>query len=123
VVTVTTTNASTAVTAPAGTFSTTRDVGRAITAAGIPAGATLSAVASATAATLSVAATATGARSATIGAVHRLVVDAQADGFIGWSPESEAEAGAYTVAANNAGTVAPDRITNPNTRVEQRSRG
>ena len=49
-VTVTTTNASAALTGAAGTFSTS-DVGRPITATGIPAGATLSAVASSTAAT------------------------------------------------------------------------
>lgn len=67
VVTVGTTNASTAITAASGTFSTTQDVGASITGTGIPVGATLSAVGSTTSATLSAAATATGASvSATI---------------------------------------------------------
>ncbi len=122
-VNVTTTSASTAVTAPAGTFSTRGDVGRPIVATGIPAGTTLAAVASATAATLSAAATATGARAATIGAQTLSDPGGLNAGFRGWSPETETEAGSYTVAANNAGTVPPDRITNPYTPVAQRSRG
>jgi hypothetical protein len=108
-VTVTTTNASTAVTAAAGTFDTS-DVGRKITATGIPANATLSAVASDTAATLSAAATATGSRSATVGGL----TDGSL-GFTGWSPETGTESASYTVAANNAGTVPPDRVANPTT--------
>lgn len=121
-VTVTLTNASTAVTGLAGTFSK-RDAGRSITGTGVPAGATLSAVASDTAATLSAAATATGSRTVTIGAPATTVADAQAYGFLGWSPETDAEADSYSVAANNAAVVPPDRITNPYTRVTQRSRG
>jgi len=123
VVTVTTTLSSTAVTAPAGTFSK-RDVGRPIAGTGIPAGTTLSAVASATAATLSAAATAAGSPSATIGSTRPLVDPAGPSyGFEGWSPETEAEAASYSVAANNAGTATPDRITNPYTAVTQRGRG
>jgi hypothetical protein len=114
-VTVTKTNASTAITGAAGTFSK-NDVGRTITGTGIPAGATLAAVASDTAATLSAAAT------ATIGGTTHSVA-AAAYGFTGWSPESDAEANAYTVAANNAGTAQPDRITNPYTAAAQRGRG
>lgn len=122
-VTVTTTAASTAVTAPAGTFSK-RDAGRPIAATGIPAGATLAAVASATAATLSVAATAAGARSATIGSALPLADSAGTTyGFRGWHPETEAEAESYSVTAVNAGTLTPDRLTNPHTPVTQRSRG
>lgn len=63
---VTTTNASTAITAPAGTFDTVSDVGAAISGTGIPAGATIASVQSATAATLSAAATASGTVTATI---------------------------------------------------------
>jgi hypothetical protein len=120
-VTVTKTNASTAITGAAGTFSK-NDVGRTITGTGIPAGATLAAVASDTAATLSAAATASGAGAATIGGTTHSVA-AAAYGFTGWSPESDAEANAYTVAANNAGTAQPDRITNPYTAAAQRGRG
>jgi hypothetical protein len=115
-VTVTTTTSSAAVTGAAGTFDKS-DVGRKITATGIPANATITAVASATAATLSGNATASGARSAVIGAV----TDGSL-GFVGWSPEDGTEAGAYTVAANNAGTVPPDRIVDTITSVSSKSR-
>ena len=109
-VTLTTTSGAPGVTAAAGTFSK-RDVGRSITATGIPAGATLSAVASDTSATLSANATAAGSRSAVIGSAAQPVQDAQAYGFVGWSPESSAESEAYTLAAVNAGTAQPDKAT------------
>ena len=45
-------------------------------------------------------------------------------GFQGWSPESDAESETYTVAANNAGTATPDRITNSTTSAHNpRTRG
>lgn len=119
-VTLTTTSASAAVTAAAGTFSK-RDVGRVVTATGINAGTTLSAVASDTAATLSANASATGSRSATIGATTTPINEGIAYGFVGWSPESDAESQTYTVTA--LGTSEPSRITNPNTPVGQRGRG
>lgn len=114
---VTTTAASTAVTAAAGTFNVPEDVGRTITGTGIPAGATIAAVASSTAATLSAAATAAGAPTVALGAAT-----GSSYGFRGWSPETDAESETYTVAANNAGTATPDRITNTTTAVSQRSR-
>lgn len=44
-------------------------------------------------------------------------------GFFGWSPETTEEASAYTVAANNAGVIAPDTITSPDQpKPDQRSR-
>jgi hypothetical protein len=121
-VTVTKTAASAAITGAAGTFSKS-DVGRAISGTGIPAGATLAAVTSDTAATLSANATATGSGAATIGAAtHGAATSGY--GFTGWSPESDTESQAYTVAANNAGTASPDRITNPYTAAaSQRGRG
>jgi hypothetical protein len=123
-VTLTTTSASAAVTAAAGTFSKS-DVGRPITATGIPVNSTLSAVASSTAATLSANATASGSRSATIGSAATNFTAAQSYGYVGWSPETEDEANSYTVAANNAGTATPDRLTNPftNATLSQRGRG
>lgn len=115
--TVTTTNASAAVTAAAGTFNE-EDAGSTVTGTGVPAGATLASVTSDTAATLSANATASGSRTVTLGG-------SQADryGFIGWSPETDAESETYTVAANNAGTATPDRLTNTTTSVTQRVRG
>ena len=112
-VTVNKTSGSTAVTAAAGTFNKA-DVGRVITGTGLAAGTTISAVASGAAATLSANATATNSASATIGSVATYESDGQKSGFIGWSPETEAEHESYSVAANNAGTVPPDRVTNPN---------
>lgn len=120
-VTVTKTSGGAAITAAAGTFNE-EDAGRAIAGTGIPAAATLSAVASDTAATLSANATASGAGSATIGSAASQVADAAAYGFRGWSPESDAESETYTVAANNAGTATPDRITGTATAVAQRAR-
>ena len=109
---------STAVTAPAGSFNE-EDAGRPISGTGIPAGATLASVTSDTAATLSAAATSAGTITATLGAVS-----GGSYGFQGWSPESDAESETYTVAANNAGTATPDRITNSTTSAHNpRTRG
>lgn len=117
---VTKTSGSAAVTAAAGSFNE-EDAGRPITGTGIAASTTVLSVQSDTAATLSANATATNAVSATVG----VSVDAggQTYGFAGWSPETDAESESYTLAANNAGTVAPDRIVNTFTPVSQRSRG
>jgi hypothetical protein len=119
-VTATTTATSTAITAPAGTFAE-EDAGRAITGPGIPAGATLSAVTSDTAATLSAAATASATVTAAVGTTGATA--AAAYGFTGWSPETDTESETYSVAAVNAGTASPDRITNTTTAVQQRARG
>lgn len=118
-ITVSTTLDSTAVTAPAGTFQG-EDAGRTISGTGIPAGATIASVASDTAATLSAAATATGANvTATLGRAAP-----ESYGFAGWSPETDPESETYTVTAVNAGTLTPDRVTNPNTpKAAQRARG
>jgi hypothetical protein len=112
-----TTNSTTALTAAAGTFQE-EDAGRTITGTGIQAGSTIASVTSDTAATLSAAATASGSPSVTLGRALP-----QAYGFTGWSPETDAESETYTVAAVNAGTATPDRITNTFTRAEQRARG
>lgn len=111
---------STNVTAPAATFNE-EDAGRTITGTGIPAGATLATVVSDTAGRLSVAATAAGTITATLGGTP--ADTAQRYGFIGWSPETDAESETYTLAAVNAGQVPPDRIVNPITGVTQRARG
>ncbi|MFF3876003.1 hypothetical protein [Streptomyces sp. NPDC001978] len=116
-VTITTTSASTAITAGAGTFSA-KDIGRTVTGTGISAGTTISAVASGTAATLSANATASGSPSVVLGPGT-----AAAHGFTGWSPETDTEANAYTVAAVIAGTQAPSTLTNNYTRADQRARG
>lgn len=119
--TVTTTSASASLTAAAGTFNE-EDAGRSISGTGIPASATLLSVTSDTAATLSANATASGSITATIGATG--VAGGQTYGFTGWSPETDAESETYTVAANNAGTATPDRVTNSySPRTTQRSRG
>ncbi len=113
-----TTLSSTAITGPANSFEE-EDAGRSITGTGIPAGATIVSVTSPTAAVLSAAATATGTVTATVGAAA-----SSAYGFHGWSPETDAESETYTVAANNAGTVPPDRVANSITaKAVQRSRG
>lgn len=113
-----TTTTSTAITGAAGTFHE-EDVGRTISGTGIPAGATIATVTSDTAAVLSAAATATGSPTATLGAAT-----GQAYGFIGWSPESDAESETYSI-AGGASASAPDRPTNPNTprSAERRTRG
>lgn len=115
--TVTTTSGSANITAAAGTFHE-EDAGRTITGTGIPAGATIASVTSETAATLSANATASGSITATFGEAR-----GQAYGFVGWSPESDAESETYTLSANNAGTAQPDRLVNGTTPVSQRSRG
>lgn len=119
------TNSTTALTAPAGSFSR-KDAGRPISGTGIPAGATLSAVASATAATLSAAATASATITATIGGAASTAVVASGIGygFIGWNPETDTESDAYTLTSVNAGVVPPDRIVNTTTSVttQRRSR-
>ncbi|AYN58077.1 hypothetical protein PBI_JUDY_7 [Arthrobacter phage Judy] len=116
--TVTVTTASnTTITGAAGTF-VASDVGRTITRAGIPAGTTITAVASGTSATISAAATTSATSAATLGSLN-----GQSQGIVGWSPETDTEAGAYSVAATNAGTVTPDRLTNAFTPVSQRGRG
>jgi len=116
VATVGTTLSSTAITAPAGSFHE-EDAGRTVAGTGIPAGATIGSVTTDAAAVLSAAATATGTISATFGAAS-----GTAYGFAGWSPESDAESETYTVAATNAGTATPDRLTNPNTSITHRAR-
>lgn len=110
-ITVGTTSGSAALTGGAGTFRAS-DKGRGITGTGIPVGATISAVASATAATLSANASATGASvSATVAPVAQ---EGSSLGFFGNSVEDDTEAGGYTVAKVNAGTVTADRVTGPN---------
>lgn len=115
-VTITKTSGAATVTAAAGTFNE-EDAGRGISGTGIPASTTLLSVQSDTAATLSANATASGAGSATLA-----VASGAAYGFTGWSPESDAESETYSVAANNAGTATPDRLTDTTTRVAQRAR-
>lgn len=112
---------STNVTALAASFNE-EDAGRPITGTGIPAGATLATVTSDTAGRLSVAATTAGTITATLGGG---AVDAGLlYGFLGWSPETDAESETYTVAAANAGTVTPDRVTSPiSPKSAQRARG
>jgi hypothetical protein len=121
-------NSTTAVTAPAGTFDTTHDVGRPVFGTGIPVGATLTAVASATAATLSAAATVTNA-SATLrlgerGTLAQRFATEQAYGYRGVTAETAVEATAYQLAGNLTGGAAgvnePGRITDPNTGRERR---
>ncbi len=119
-VTITTGLTSTTITGPAGTFAE-EDAGRAIAAPGLPAGTTITAVGSDTSATVSQAATAAATVTATIGTTG--VQAAQTYGFTGWSPETDTESEAHSVAAVNAGTNAASRITNPFTPVSQRSRG
>lgn len=127
-VTVGTTNASAALTAPAGTFDTVNDVGRAITGAGIPAGTTLTAVASAVAATMSANATATNAAVAAMlgerDTSARRLTSEQNFGFRGWSPETATEATAYQCTAPlggaGPGTNEPSRILNSTTPRDRR---
>jgi hypothetical protein len=116
---VTKTSGAATVTAAAGSF-TEEDAGRPISGTGIAASTTILSVQSDTAATLSANATASNSSTATIGAAGE---SSGSYGFHGWSPETDTESEAYTLAANNLGTVPPDRITNPYTGVSQRSRG
>lgn len=120
-VTVTKTSGSAALTAAAGTFAK-GDAGRPVSGTGIPAGATLLSVTSDTAATLSANATASGSGALAVGVALSTDPAASGYGFRGWSPETDAEAATYTVAAAIAGTATPDRITNTSTGVTQRSR-
>ncbi len=116
-----TTNLSAALTAPANSFNE-EDAGRLITGTGIPANATILSVTSGAAATLSANATATGTITATIGGTP--LDTGTRYGFLGWSPESDAESETYTLAAVNAGQVTPDRIVNTTTSATQhRTRG
>jgi hypothetical protein len=111
-VTLTLTNASTAVTAAAGTF-TSDDVGRTVTRAGnVPTGATVASVQSDTAATLSAAATASGAKSVTLGALGDKL------GFVGFVPEGVTQASSWTVAGVTSGTPS-DVLTDDRTQVAQ----
>lgn len=110
-ITVSKTTGSTAVTGAAGTF-TASDAGRGISGTGIAASTTIASVASSTAATLSANATATSSNAAVVAALPE---QGNALGFVGWSPETDAEAASYTVAANNAGTATPDRILDTKT--------
>lgn len=110
------TSGSAAVTAAAGTFSQ-EDVGRTVTGTGVPAAATILAVTSGTAATLSANASATNTAAATLGTAVP-----SAAGYSGWSPETPTEAASYTVAAVNAGTATPDRLTDTITPRTQRGR-
>jgi hypothetical protein len=112
-----TTNTSAAITAPAGSFHNPEDVGRTISGAGIPAGRTIASVQSGTAATMSGAANATGSTTAILGEANPANY-----GFVGWSPETDAESGTYRIAAG-AGANAPDRLPNALTPVTQRARG
>lgn len=117
--TVGTTSSSAALTGASGTFNE-EDAGRRISGTGIPADATIASVESSTAATLSANATATGSPTATIGGD---ATDADSYGFRGWSPESDSESEAYTVAAVTAGTpVPPDLITDSTTPITRRAR-
>lgn len=118
---VTKTSGSAAVTAPAGSF-TEEDAGRPISGTGIAASTTILSVQSDTAATLSANATATNAVSATVGT--SAIAGGVTYGFVGWSPETDAESETYTLAAANLGTATPDRLTNGYTSASQhRSRG
>jgi len=116
-----TTATTTALTGPADSFNE-EDAGRPITGTGIPASTTIASVTTATAAVLSVAATATGTITATVGG--NAADSGQKYGFHGWSPETDAESETYTMAANNAGQVQPDRVANSiSSKAAQRSRG
>lgn len=110
-----TTATSTAVTAPAGSFHE-EDAGRTISGTGIPAGATIASVQSETAATLSAAASASGTVTATLGPAS-----AEAYGFIGWCPETDAESESYTI-AGGASANSPSTLSAPNVGREQRWR-
>lgn len=109
-----TTSGSTALTFSANAMQTS-DVGRPISGTGIPAGATLAARPTTTTGTLSANATATGTVTATLG------IGTAGLGFTGWSPETDAEAAVYPIAAG-AGASAPSVLTDSITRVNQRNR-
>lgn len=108
--TISTTAGSAAVTAASGVL-VRSDIGRAVTGAGIPAGATLTALPSTTAGTLSAAATATGTATVTLGAAAPSSL-----GFVGWSPETDAESQTWILSGVNAGSTPPGHP-------DQRARG
>lgn len=109
-----TTSGAKGLTGSAGSFSQ-RDVGAPISGTNIPAGNTIASVTSGTVATMGGAnATGTGSVSATIG--PRV---ANASGFTGWKPETDAREADYTVTSNNAGTVPLDRLADNITRTPQ----
>lgn len=114
---VTTTSGVATITAAAGSFAPS-DAGRGITAAsGIPASTTILSVQSDTGATMSANASASGARTATLAENP----GGLSNGYKGWSPETEAEAKAYTVVP--VGT-APEILANNYTpKITQRARG
>ena len=114
--TIGTTSGSAAITGAAGTFHE-EDAGRTISGTGIPAATTILSVQSDTAATMSANASATGSPTATFGTAA-----GGSYGFVGWSPETDAESETYTI-AGGAGATAPDRLTNAITGVSQRARG
>lgn len=115
-VTVTTTSGSAAITGAAGTFDSPEDVGRTITGAGIPAGATILSVQSRTAATMSANATASATVPATLGRGATYTY-----GFEGWAPETDAESEGYTI-LGGGGATSPSRLTNPTTPAPQFTR-
>lgn len=110
-----TTNTSTALTGPANSFNS-GDVGAAVSGTGVPAGATIASVTSGTAAVLSAAATATGTITLTVGPQS-----ASSAGFTGWHADTAAQESAETVAAENAGTTDPNRLTDINTRASEKT--
>jgi hypothetical protein len=112
-----TTSSSSAITFTSGTIQSS-DVGRTVTGTGIPAGATLATRSSATAGTLSANATATGTVSVVLGGPP---ASSASLGFTGWSPETDAEAAVYPIAAG-AGAGAPSVVSDSITRVTQRNR-
>jgi hypothetical protein len=88
---ITTTNASAAITGPAGTFDTALDPGQSITGTGIPAGTTILSVTSDTSATLSANATASGTVTAEIGATTGWRFAGLLDGGQGFEESIETE--------------------------------
>lgn len=111
-----TTSTDATITGSAGTFRE-EDVGRAITATGIPASTTILSVTSDTSAELSANATATATVTATLGGDA-----ASAYGFYGWSPETDAESETYTLLAKGGGATSPDQLADAVTGVAQRTR-
>jgi hypothetical protein len=112
---------SSTITGAAGTFSA-KDLGRPITGTGIAAAATLTVISTDAAATISPAATATGTDPAVIGSATTMFADSLGNGYLGWSPETEAESLTYSVTAFNANAVPPGP-TDSHTAVVQRARG
>lgn len=111
-ITVTTTSGATSLTGSSGTFNP-EDAGRKITGTGIPAGATIATVTNSTTAALSANATASGSITATLPDVSLDSVKNKY-GFRGWSPESSAEAGTYTIPGGASASM-PGKITDDHT--------